>query len=354
MTSAFGLLRPLLFNIEAETAHRMTVKALAAGLYPRAPASDPRLARQLMGLDFANPLGLAAGFDKNAEVPDAAHGLGFGFAEVGTVTPRPQPGNPRPRVFRLPADLAVINRLGFNNEGFDAAARRLSARSRRGIVGVNIGANRDSADRVADYTLGIDRFATLADYVVVNVSSPNTPGLRDLQERSALTALLAAVATAREAAAARVPLVLKLAPDLDEASLAAIAETAVAHGIDGISLSNTTIARDGLTDANARESGGMSGRPLFRRSTAMLARLRQLCGEKVVLIGVGGIDSVDTAWSKIAAGADLIQLYTAMVYEGPTLPARIVAGIARRLDREGLASIGELVGSKTDAWAKTL
>ena len=353
MMDGYGLLRPLLFAIEPETAHRLTVRALATGLFPRAQPSDGRLSRRLLGLDFPNPLGLAAGFDKNAEVPDAALALGFGFAEVGTITPRPQAGNPRPRVFRLPADRAVINRLGFNNEGFDAAERRLAQRRRRGIVGVNIGANRDSADRVSDYASGVRRFSPLADYITINVSSPNTPGLRDLQERGALAELLAAVTEAR-GAGRPVPILLKLAPDLDDASLEAIADTAIENRIEGLIVSNTTIARSGLRDtATAAETGGLSGRPLFRRSTAMLAKLRRLCGERLVLVGVGGIDSVEAAWTKLTAGADLLQLYTGLVYEGLGLPGRIVAGLARRLDREGLSAIGEIVGSDAERLSGT-
>ena len=352
MSTAYALLRPLLFGIEPERAHRLTLRALGAGVFPRAARSDPRLARRLLGLDFPNPLGLAAGFDKNAEVPDAALALGFGFAEVGTVTPRPQAGNPRPRVFRLPTDGAVVNRLGFNNEGFDAAERRLKARARNGIIGVNIGANRDSGDRVADYAVGIARFATLADYITINVSSPNTPGLRDLQERSALAELLATASEARRNAPRPVPLLLKLAPDLDDGSLETIAQQAIDHAIDGLIVSNTTIARDGLHDASAKETGGLSGRPLFHRSTAMTARLRKLCGGRLTLIGVGGVDSAEAAWTKMTAGADLVQLYTGIVFEGLGLPARIVAGLADRLDREGVANIGEIVGSETERWAK--
>ena len=354
MIEGYGLLRPLLFAIEPETAHRLTIRALAAGLFPRARPAGDRLSRRLLGLDFPNPLGLAAGFDKNAEVPDAALALGFGFAEVGTITPRPQPGNPRPRIFRLPADRAVINRLGFNNEGFDAAERRLNLRQRQGVIGVNIGANRDSVDRVADYADGVRRVSPLADYITVNVSSPNTPGLRDLQERSALAELLAAVTEARRGAARTVPILLKLAPDLDDASLEAIVATALETQIDGLIVSNTTIARGGLRDtAVAAEAGGLSGRPLFRRSTAMLAKLRRLCGERLVLVGVGGIDSVESAWTKLTAGADLIQLYTGLVYEGLRLPSLIVDGLARRLDREGISAIGDIVGSDAERLSKT-
>jgi dihydroorotate dehydrogenase len=307
----------------------------------------------VLGLTFPNPVGLAAGFDKNAEVVDATLAAGFGFTEVGTLTPRAQAGNPRPRIFRLPADYAVINRMGFNNKGFDGAERRLKTRSPRGVVGVNIGANRDSADRVADYVAGVTRFAPLADYLAINISSPKTPGLRGLQERSALTGLIAAIAEARGNAAKPVPMLLKLAPDLDDAALEAIAAAAIKGGIEGLIVTNTTIARDGIGDNRlATETGGLSGRPLFRRSTVVLAKLRKLVGRKLVLVGVGGIDSAETAWEKMAAGADLIQVYTGLVYEGLGLPAEIVAGFARRLDREKIASIGEIVGSQANRWAR--
>lgn len=325
----YRLIRPLLFALDPETAHGLAIAALKAGLYPRAPAPDSRLSRRVLGLDFPNPIGLAAGFDKNAEVVDAALAMGFGFVEVGTVTPLPQPGNPRPRMFRLTTDRAIINRLGFNNEGHEAVHARLAARERRGIVGVNLGANKDSADRVADYVAGVRRFADVADYLTINVSSPNTPGLRDLQEKAALTRLLGAVGEVR-GRLPKSPLVLvKIAPDLDNDALAAFVETAVSSGIDGVIVSNTTIARDGLSDrTHAHEVGGLSGRPLFRRSTEMIAAVRRLAGDRLALIGTGGVDSVATARAKLAAGANLVQLYTGMVYEGPGLPARIAAGLA--------------------------
>jgi dihydroorotate dehydrogenase len=343
--TAYGLLRPLLFRLPPETAHRLALRALAhRPAAAPAPAGTASLRQRLLGLDFANPIGLAAGFDKNAEAPDGCLGLGFGFVEVGTVTPRPQPGNPRPRLFRLPADRALINRLGFNNDGHEAAYRRLAARPRQGIVGVNVGANKDSPDRIGDYAAGIRRFAGVADYLTVNISSPNTPGLRDLQERQALTALLERIAEARAAGPA-VPILVKIAPDLDEDALAGIAEAVLAAGMDGIVATNTTTARDGLADTrHAAEAGGLSGRPLYRRSTALLARLRQLVGRRLVLVGVGGIDSTETALGKLAAGADLVQLYTGLVYEGPRLPARIAAGMARRLAEAGIGSVAALVG----------
>lgn len=354
MSRAFRLIRPFVFAFDPEVAHRMAVRGVAAaGLVPHRTPADPRLACRVLGLIFPNPVGLAAGFDKNAEVIDATLSAGFGFTEVGTLTPRPQAGNPRPRVFRLPADHAVINRMGFNNDGFDAAERRLKKRRPSGIVGVNIGANRDSVDRVADYVAGVVRFAPLADYIAINISSPNTPGLRDLQERAAVTGLIDAITEARRNATKSVPIVLKLAPDLDDAALDAIAAAAVEAGIEGLIVTNTTITRDGIGDSRrAAESGGLSGRPLFRRSTAILARLRKLVGRKLVLVGVGGIDSAETAWEKMAAGADLIQVYTGMVYEGLGLPAEIAAGLARRLEREKIANISEIVGSQADRWAR--
>ncbi len=354
MSLAFRLIRPLVFAIEPEMAHRLAVRGVAAaGLMPHRAPADPRLACRVLGLTFPNPVGLAAGFDKNAAVIDATLAAGFGFTEVGTLTPRPQAGNPRPRVFRLPADYAVINRMGFNNDGFDAAERRLRKRAPSGIAGVNIGANRDSTDRVADYVTGVRRFASLAGYIAINISSPNTPGLRDLQEREAVGELIAAIVEARRSAGKAVPILLKLAPDLDDAALEAIAMTAIDNGIEGLIVTNTTIARDGIADSKvAAETGGLSGRPLFRRSTAILARLRKLVGRKLVLIGVGGIDSAETAWEKMAAGADLIQVYTGMVYEGFGLPAEITAGLSRRLDRERIASISEIVGSQADRWAR--
>jgi dihydroorotate dehydrogenase len=348
--SSYTRLRPLLFALDPERAHRLALRAIASGLVPRLPRpADPRLRRRALGLDFENPLGLAAGLDKNAEAPNALLALGFGFVEVGTVTPRPQQGNPLPRLFRLERDEAIINRLGFNNDGYEVAHRRLAARRRRGIVGVNIGANRDSGDRIADYAAGVARFADVADYLVVNVSSPNTPGLRDLQEHAALVTLLAAVTAAREQASRRVPLLLKIAPDLDEAALAAIAETAISAGVDGMIVSNTTTGRDGVGDrARATESGGLSGRPLFRRSTTILAKLRRLTGGSLVLVGVGGVDSPEAAFAKIAAGADLVQLYTGLVFKGPGLPRAILAGLGRILSERGFASVADAVGCEVE------
>ena len=347
--------RRALFAFDPETAHGLSITALKTGLPlgHRAPP-DLRLVARLGGLDFPNPLGMAAGYDKNAEVPDALIGLGFGFAEVGTVTPLPQPGNPKPRIFRLTRDQAVINRLGFNNEGHEAAFRRLSSRrGHKGIVGVNIGANKDTADRGADYIAGVFRFAPLCAYLTVNISSPNTPGLRNLQGREQLAELLLRVAEARRSSAApAVPILLKIAPDLHEGDLDDIAAEVEANGIDGIIVSNTTLSRAGLrADAQANQSGGLSGRPLFGRSTAVLARIRKRVGARTILVGVGGVDSAETALEKIRAGADLVQLYTAMIYAGPSLPGRMVKGLSAYCDREGLTSLGEIRDSRVDHWA---
>jgi dihydroorotate dehydrogenase len=291
-------------------------------------------------------LGLAAGFDKNAEVPDVMLRLGFGFAECGTVTPRPQSGNPRPRLFRLPEDRAVINRLGFNNRGMDAAAVRLAARKRQGIVGINIGANKDSPDRIADYREGFARLSPLADYVTVNISSPNTPGLRGLQNREELEKLLALLREERARAGCTVPLLLKIAPDLDQHALDDIAATVLASGIEGMIVSNTTLARPAsLKSANAKESGGLSGAPLFAPSTAILKAVRQRVGGRIALIGVGGVASGADAYAKIRAGASLVQLYTAMAYEGPALIARIKRELSALLARDGFARVADAVGA---------
>ncbi|ESY86584.1 quinone-dependent dihydroorotate dehydrogenase [Mesorhizobium australicum] len=343
----------LLFTFDPETAHGLSIAALRCGLPGGArTVRDTRLKVRLCGLDFPNPLGMAAGYDKNAEVPDALLGLGFGFAEVGTVTPLPQAGNPKPRIFRLTSDEAVINRLGFNNEGHAAAEKRLVARiGRGGIVGVNIGANKDSTDRVGDYESGVSRFAAYASYLAVNISSPNTPGLRTMQAREQLGELLSRVMAARTAASAQPPIFLKIAPDLAEAELEDIAAEVIEKQIDGIIVSNTTVSRPVLRgDDAARETGGLSGKPLFERSTIVLARMRKLLGPEMAIIGVGGVNSMETALEKIRAGADLVQLYTGMIYGGPALPGRIVAGMARFAATEKLRSMRELRDSHLDRW----
>lgn len=351
-----GLARRLLFAFDPEAAHGLSITALRCGVpLARHAVSDPRLAVRVAGIGFPNPLGMAAGYDKDAEVPDALLRLGFGFAEVGTVTPLPQAGNPRPRIFRLEDDRAVINRLGFNNGGHDAAATRLAARAARpGIVGVNVGANKDSADRIGDYEIGVRRFARYASYLTVNISSPNTPGLRSMQARDSLAELLTRVVAARNTAVhgeRKVPLFLKIAPDLVEAELEDIAAEVLEKGVEGVIVSNTTISRPALRSmAHATETGGLSGRPLFERSTAVLARMRKLLGPEVALIGVGGVDSAASALEKIGAGADLVQLYTGMIYAGPTLPGHIVRGLAEALEGTGARSIRELRDRRLDHW----
>lgn len=333
----------LLRLLPPETAHSATIRAtrIAAPFLGPPPADDPRLAMEAFGLRFANPIGLAAGFDKDAQVPDAMLRFGFGFVECGTVTPRPQPGNPRPRLFRLSADRAVVNRMGFNNAGMDAAAARLAARPRTGIVGINIGANKDSTDRIADYVAGFVRLAPLADYVTVNVSSPNTPGLRGLQDRAALERLLGDLLAARVRGGLAVPVLLKIAPDLDLQALDDIA--AVARGIDGIVVSNTTVARPAtLKSAQAKEAGGLSGVPLFALSTEVLRQMRRRT--PLPLIGVGGIASGADAYAKIRAGASLVQLYTALAFEGPGLVPRIKRELLACLDRDGFAHLRDAVG----------
>lgn len=346
MLSLLDLALPLARRLDPEDAHRLAVRALATLPFPRAGRDDPRLAVSAFGLSFPNPVGLAAGFDKNAEVPDAALRLGFGFVEVGTVTPRPQPGNPRPRVFRLPADEGLINRLGFNNEGAEAARMRLGARGGlAGVVGVNVGANRDSKDRIADYAKGIERLAPFASYLTINVSSPNTPGLRDLQAGAVLDDLLARAIDARDRTAASKPLLVKISPDLSLLELDDLIEVVKKRGIDGMIVSNTTVsrARD-LRDPNAREEGGLSGRPLFALSTWMLSEAFKRVERAFPLIGVGGIDSADAAWRKIRAGASLLQLYTGFTYKGFGLVRTIKLGLLDRLARGGFASIADAVG----------
>jgi dihydroorotate dehydrogenase len=353
MSALDRLGQKLLFTFDPETAHALSIAALRCGLPVGARAvRDERLMVRVCGLEFPNPLGMAAGYDKNAEVPDALLGLGFGFAEVGTVTPLPQAGNPKPRIFRLTEDEAVINRLGFNNEGHAAAEKRLAARNgRAGIVGVNIGANKDSTDRIGDYERGVSRLAPYASYLTVNISSPNTPGLRNMQAREQLGELLSRVMASRLPAAARPPLFLKIAPDLVEAELEDIAAEVIEKQIDGVIVSNTTISRPALRSSAVREAGGLSGKPLFQRSTAVLARMRRLLGPDLAIIGVGGVDSTASALEKIRAGADLVQLYTSMIYAGPSLPGRILEGMVRFADKEGLKSLRELRDSGLDAWA---
>ena len=348
--------RPFAALIDPEEAHRLAVSALKVLPTLAIGHDDPILGLSVFGLDFPNPVGLAAGFDKNAEVADPILRLGFGFAEVGTLTPLPQAGNPRPRLFRLPAAEGVVNRLGFNNEGFAAAAARLAERGhRRGVVGVNIGANRDSRDRAADYVAGIETFAPLASYFVVNISSPNTPGLRDLQAAPALDDLLARVIEARDRtaeSAGRKALLLKISPDLSLAELDDLIAVVRKRGADGLIVSNTTVTRPALLrDAAAREEGGLSGRPLFSLSTWMLAETFRRVGREIPLVGVGGVDSAEAAWTKILAGASLVQLYTGMIFHGFGLVNRIKLGLDERLRRSGYISIADAIGAEARAIA---
>jgi dihydroorotate dehydrogenase len=343
----FPLARPVLSGLDPEFAHGLTIAALRmVNRTPSQVADDPRLRVKVLGLDFANPVGLAAGFDKNADVTEAMLSMGFGFVEAGTVTPRPQEGNPKPRIFRLSGDRAVINRLGFNNRGLEAARARLFAvQGRPGIRGVNIGANKDAADRVADYVKGLTALGPLASYVTVNISSPNTPGLRGLQNKSELETLLGALVETREKLPRRIPLLLKIAPDLDDQACADIAETVLAKAIDGLIVSNTTIARPSLlTSADAKETGGLSGKPLFAPSTEILRKMRKLTQGRLTLIGVGGISSGADAYAKIRAGATLVQLYTALTYDGPGLVARIKRDLLACLERDGYKHVSEAVG----------
>jgi dihydroorotate dehydrogenase len=357
LSGLYPLARHVLFAFDPEAAHELTLKSLEMGVYPRdTAADDARLAVSVGGLRFPNPVGIAAGFDKDARVPDAVLGMGCGFAEIGTVTPLAQPGNPTPRMFRLVEDRAVINRLGFNNKGHAAALARLQARGRRaGIVGINIGANKDSTDRVADYVRGLEAFYDLASYFTVNISSPNTPGLRDLQAPEALDGLLSRLTETRAAFVSagkpRRPIIVKIAPDIAEDDLAATAERLAAHDVDGIAVSNTTLSRAGLRDRTFAEAGGLSGRPLFHRSTVVLARVYRATGGKIPLVGIGGIDSGEAALAKIEAGATLLQLYTGLVYEGPCLIRRIKDHLTLAARRSGAGSISELTGTKADEWA---
>lgn len=340
----FRTLRPLLFALDPEAAHNATIAALRTGLLPAAAPDDPILRTTLAGLDLPNPIGLAAGFDKDVMVPDAMLRLGFGFVECGSVTPRPQTGNPKPRVFRLVEDAAVINRLGFNNAGLEHAVVRLQARrGRAGVVGINLGANKDADDRAADYVTGVRAAAALASYVTVNISSPNTPGLRALQDGAALADLVARVVAARGAIA--VPMFVKVAPDLDRADFDVIARVAIDGGIDGLIVSNTTISRPPLRSAHAGEVGGLSGAPLAPLALAALHSLVAVTGGALPLIAAGGIASGADAYARIRAGASAVQLYSALVYEGPGLVGRIKAELAALLGRDGFERVGDAVGA---------
>jgi dihydroorotate dehydrogenase len=354
LDAMFILARPLLHALDPEQAHELTLKSLEAGIYPRSHGpDDARLATSVFGLAFPNPLGMAAGFDKDARVTGPVLGMGLGFAEIGSVTPKPQPGNLRPRLFRLAKDGALINRLGFNNGGHAAALARLERRRHTGIVGVNVGANKDATDRAADYVEGIRRFYDVASYFAVNISSPNTPGLRDLQAPAALDELLTRVLAARSelmaAGKPRRPIVVKLAPDIADADVRVL----TTRGVDGIAIGNTTLSRAGVSDAAlAKEAGGVSGRPLFHRSTVMLARVHQLTQGRIPLIGVGGIDGGAAAIAKIEAGATLLQLYTGLVFEGPGLIARIKRALGEYARDRKLTRLGEATGCSAEDWAR--
>jgi dihydroorotate dehydrogenase len=339
----YPIIRPLVFALDAERAHRATIAALR--MLPLHSAHLPEsLKTTVAGVDFPSPVGLAAGFDKDAEVAAEMLTLGFGFVEVGTLTPRPQAGNPKPRLFRLAEDRAVINRMGFNNRGQAAAFVRLDGyRPRSGPVGVNIGANKDSPDMIGDYVAGVKAMSSVADYLAVNISSPNTPGLRALQNHGALDTLLSAIAGARSRGGP--PVFLKVAPDLEKGDHERIVRSAVDNKIDAIIVSNTTISRPGLKSDRAREQGGLSGAPLKPIALGALRTFRSASGGAIPLIGCGGISSVDDAWERIRAGASLVQLYSAMVYEGPHIGRRIAEGLAVKLKREGFSSIAEAVGT---------
>jgi dihydroorotate dehydrogenase len=351
------LARPLLRAFDPEDAHSLALRALKLVPRRRPAASDSRLAVRAFGLNFPNPVGIAAGFDKQAEVPDALLSLGFGFVEVGTVTPLPQAGNPRPRIFRLEPDEAVINRLGFNSAGLAAVLSRLAARAAKGgIVGVNVGANKESNDRAADYVQLIEQVAPVASYVTINISSPNTPGLRDLQRASVLDGLLARIVEARDRVASRAgptPVLLKIAPDLSLNELDDIVGVARARSIDGMIVGNTTVKRPAsLRDAAiAQEDGGLSGRPLYPLATRMLAETYVRVEGAFALVGVGGIDSGGAAIGKIRAGADLVQLYSALIYRGLGLVGEIKAALLDALDRGEVVKLSDLVG--VDAAAMT-
>ncbi len=356
MKALFGLARPVLMALDPETAHGATIKALRLLPPGPAPADDPALAVEAFGLRFPNPVGMAAGFDKNGETPDALLRLGFGFTEVGTITPRPQPGNPKPRLFRLPEDMGVINRFGFNSEGHAAVHARLKARGARGgIVGVNVGANKESTDRTADYVSGVTAFADVATYFTMNISSPNTPGLRDLQQAAALDDLLARAIDARDAAAARFgrkPLLLKVAPDLTEGDLDDIVRVSRDRKIDGMIVANTTIERPAsLRSRYAQEAGGLSGKPLFGLATKTLAQVWRRVEGQFPIVGAGGVDSAETAFAKIEAGASLIQLYSSMVFAGPGLVGDIKRGLPGLLKKGRYARLADAVGVAANDWA---
>ncbi|UWQ59845.1 quinone-dependent dihydroorotate dehydrogenase [Leisingera caerulea] len=338
-------------RIDPEAAHGLSIKALTMGLAPApGPVTSARLRTTLAGIDLPNPVGLAAGYDKNAEALVPLAKSGFGFIEVGAATPRPQPGNPKPRLFRLTEDKAAINRFGFNNEGMEAIGMRLSQRPRDAVIGLNLGANKDSADRAADFAKVLAHCGAHLDFATVNVSSPNTEKLRDLQGKAALSALLAGVIETRDSLSRRVPVFLKIAPDLDRAGIEDIAAVAVESGIDAVIATNTTLSRDGLHSEHKGEAGGLSGAPLFEKSTRVLAQLSDLLEGQVPLVGVGGISTAEQAYAKICAGASAVQFYTAMVYGGLSLAGDIARGLDELLARDGFDNVAQAVGTKRKDW----
>jgi len=351
MTPAIAsALMPLMRGLDAETAHGLALKALAAGLAGRdAGTDDAVLATECLGLRFRNPVGLAAGFDKDAVAVLPLMRLGFGFVEAGTVTPRPQPGNPRPRLFRLAEDAAVINRMGFNNGGLDGYVARLAALPcpLPAVFGANIGINKEGADPERDYPALYAAVAPFADYVTVNVSSPNTPGLRDLQGEERLAAILDAIAAKRATLDRTPPLLVKIAPDLADDALGPIVNACLTRGVAGLIVSNTTIARPKLASAHAHEAGGLSGAPLFEPSTEVLRKVFRIARGRLVLVGVGGIATAEQAYAKIRAGASLVQMYTGFAYAGPVLPRRIADGLAALLKRDGFTHVADAVGKDT-------
>lgn len=347
------LSREVLLAMEPEVAHQTTLAALRMGLVPPPEEEDaPELRTSFCGLDFKNPIGMAAGFDKNGQVPAALGRIGFGMTEVGTVTPRPQDGNPKPRLFRLADSGGVINRMGFNNHGHEEVYDRLHGKRISCVLGLNVGANKTSSDFVADYVAGVKRFAPIADYLTINISSPNTPGLRDLQSDEALKKLLGEVLAERARAEVRVPVFLKLAPDLAEKELDAITRVIQATDLDGLIVSNTTLSREMVEgQENAHETGGLSGKPLFNLATRRLAQMRQRVGSDMPIIGVGGIHSAGSAVAKFEAGADAIQLYSALVFGGMELLEEIKAGLVRAVRDQNLKTVAGLTGCKLDEWA---
>ncbi len=349
LTEKLGL--AALHRMDPEAAHGLSIKALQAGLAPTpGPVTSSRLQTELAGLRLPNPVGLAAGFDKNGEVLAPLSRAGFGFIEVGAVTPRPQPGNPKPRLFRLTEDKAAINRFGFNNEGMEVMAERLANRPKDAVIGLNLGANKDSDDRPGDFAKVLAHCAAHLDFATVNVSSPNTEKLRDLQGKAALGALLSGVIETRDALPRPLPIFLKIAPDLTKDELRDIAEVAAETGVDAVIATNTTLSRDGLRSPNKDEKGGLSGAPLFEKSTRVLARLSKLTDGRIPLIGVGGVSSAEQAYAKICAGASAVQFYTAMVYGGLSLAADIAQGLDELLARDGFDAVAQAVGSKREDW----